>query len=132
MARVTKTELKSYIRWNRTIARHQKSLVNGELDTVDSVTGSSNDFPYLEQTITIEGCDVKREAHLKTKMSNLADKCKRIEAYIENVKDDELRDILRLKYIMGYSWPKVARKMRCGVSADAARMRVERFLKKNC
>jgi len=53
----------------------------------------------------------------------------RIETFIFNIEDSQLRQIFSLRYIDGHSWQAVARRMG-GITADCARMMHDRYLKK--
>lgn len=50
--------------------------------------------------------------------------------YIQSVPDSQLRQIMTLRFIDGYSWGKVARLVK-GNTADSCRKAVKRFLEKN-
>lgn len=54
-----------------------------------------------------------------------------VESYIAAVPDSELRMIMRYHYQDGYSWPKTARLLGEGYTADAVRISVKRFLKED-
>lgn len=53
-----------------------------------------------------------------------------ISKMMEAIKDPELRLIFQLRYFRGYPWPRVAEELPTTLSADGARMKHDRYLKK--
>ena len=51
-----------------------------------------------------------------------------VEEYIQSIEDSRIRKILRLRYIDGMTWIKVAQNMRGQATADSVRMEHNRFL----
>ena len=60
----------------------------------------------------------------------LASELWEISKFIEGMEDPELRLIFHLRYYKGYRWAEVARELPTALSADAARVKHDRYLKK--
>ena len=103
----------------------------------DSVKGSDPYFPYTYHSITIKGVDiedynnkVKRlENKLYKKKHELIDLVNEIIDYIDDVEDSEIRQILTLRYIKGYTWEQVAIHMGSAGDGSTERKKHDRFLK---
>lgn len=117
----------------REIRRLEKQIVS------DTVTGSREDLtigPIMVAGVAEGLADELREkikARL-AKREQFEGKLKRmekdIEEYIQKIADSEVRRIARFRYIDDLEWRQVAVRMGKGYSADACRMRLERYLKK--
>ena len=106
--------------------------------TRDSVQGSSRSFPYTKHSMQIEGVEVPKNRHLKQKYRKMIKSKKykleklklQLEYELNYVEDSTIRDIIRYKYNDGMTWLQVMFKM--GYNSESkARMKLERFLKKN-
>ena len=53
-----------------------------------------------------------------------------ISKFISEIEDPELRLIFQLRYFQGYPWARVAEELPTTLSADGARMKHDRYLKK--
>ena len=53
-----------------------------------------------------------------------------ISKVIADIKDPELRLIFQLRYFRGYPWAQVAEELPTALSADGARLKHDRYLKK--
>lgn len=53
-----------------------------------------------------------------------------ISKVMEAIRDPELRLIFQLRYFRGYKWARVAEELPTTLSADGARMKHDRYLKK--
>lgn len=103
----------------------------------DSVRGSSSVFPYISRSIVIEGIEEKKESKklkkykrlLEEKKDELLDITIDIEEYLKEIDNSRIRQIIRHKYIDGKNWVQIGHLMEA--SADAARMELKRFFKKN-
>ena len=103
----------------------------------DSVRGSSNAFPYISRSIVIEGIEEKEESKklkryrriLEEKKDKLLDITIDIEEYLKQIDNSRIRQIIRYKYIDSKNWVQIGHLME--TSADAARMELKRFFKKN-
>lgn len=80
--------------------------------TSDTVKGSSPEFPYAEQRITISGTEVLAGERLLARYSELsrqlAEEIEAAEAYIEGLNDPDLRTILRMRYVQGKTVDEIA------------------------
>lgn len=106
-------------------------------ETTDVVKASLNHFPYTEHSLTVNGCcELSDEVRNKLitqkqlKKAELEQLRIDIEQYIDSISDSQIRRIIRLKYIKGYSWAKVAKIVKNN-SQDSVRMTCKRFFDKN-
>ena len=127
---MTKSELEQYKKDRRQILR-LKDRLKDDCRTFDTVKGSMPEAPYIERTIILTGIDRVAAAEIQQEITDLERHCDVVKAFIETVPDAELRSIMEFRYIYGYSWPKVMRKMHCTISTDAMRKRVERYFEKS-
>lgn len=108
---------------------------------VDSVSGSSNTFPYIKHICRIEGVidskgKRKLKKMLKHKEAELSKKIVNIEYELNYVKDSEMRQIIRYKYEDCMTNYQVAIKMNEDFrtekyNEDNIRMKLNRFFEKN-
>lgn len=128
---MSQNDLEHYSKWKRSLIWYNEELKQWSYQTVDSVVGSMHEHPYIKRTIAIRGEDIKRKNEIIRTIKTLNEKCAKVEAFIEGVKDEEIKVLLRMHYIEGYSWPKIRRKLRfTNITPDALRVKTERFLKK--
>lgn len=109
---------------------------------VDSVRGSSSQFPYIEHNFTIKGIEdtIKHKKYrrmLKNKEKEIDKKITSFEYMLNSVKDSELRIILRYKYLDGLKNYQIAEAMNKDIkdnkreyTADSIRMQINRFFEK--
>lgn len=105
-------------------------------ETKDVVKASLNHFPYTEHSLTVKGyselSDESRQRLIdqkQLKKAELEQLRLDIEQFIDSINDSQIRRIIRLRYIKGYSWTAVAKKV--GGNRDSVRKTFERFLQKN-
>ena len=98
----------------------------------DVVSGSSDEFPYSVRHFRIEGVDQSRESVLQMRLQRKKKKLERellkVEKYLDQIEDPEIRQIVRLRDELGMSWNDVAAK--CGSTIAAVKMKHKRFLDK--
>ena len=98
----------------------------------DVVSGSSDEFPYSARHFRIEGVDQSKESALQAKLRQKKKKLERellkVEKYLDQIEDPEIRQIVRLRDELGMSWNDVAAK--CGSTIAAVKMKHKRFLDK--
>lgn len=102
---------------------------------IDSVLGSSINFPYTQHNIKIEGYDIKSYGHkvqriqnrLKHKMVELVEEKDRLTEYIYGLDNSDLRQILTYRYINGLSWEQIGKKME--YASITVRSKHDKFLK---
>lgn len=106
----------------------------------DSVRGSSSSFPYTEHSYVIEGIQDTRQYKrykkmLKNKKKELGKKILNFEYQLNSIDDAEIREMLRHKYIDGLKNYQIADVMNHNqkkeYTADAVRMKINRFFEKN-
>lgn len=91
--------------------------------TIDSVSGSSKTYPYIQRHYEINGRDEKKISKLEKRKKYFENKKKKLEEELEyNLKDLAkkdaiLADIIRQRYIENLEWKQIA--MNCGYSTEA-------------
>ena len=133
MGRITKEEL-SQIHWlNKEIAMWQQklerlesqSLVKGQQITGMPSGGNRTMSKVEDRAIMLE--------EIRERIRNLQDRAEReqvrILEYIEGIEDCFIRQIIAYRFVEGMSWKEVAYKMGAGITADAVRMAVDRYLR---
>ena len=105
---------------------------NRKTMATDVVSGSSDEFPYSVRHFRIEGVDQSRESVLQMRLQRKKKKLERellkVEKYLDQIEDPEIRQIVRLRDKLGMSWNDVAAK--CGSTIAAVKMKHKRFLDK--
>ena len=105
---------------------------NRKTMATDIVSGSSDEFPYSVRHFRIEGVDQSRESVLQMRLQRKKKKLERellkVEKYLDQIEDPEIRQIVRLRDELGMSWNDVAAK--CGSTIAAVKMKHKRFLDK--
>ena len=105
---------------------------NRKTMATDVVSGSSDEFPYSVRHFRIEGVDQSKESALQVKLRHKKKKLERellkVEKYLDQIEDPEIRQIVRLRDELGMSWYDVAAK--CGSTIAAVKMKHKRFLDK--
>lgn len=129
---MTAKELKQYQNLKREIVDLNSEI--GRLrnyQSMDVVRSSDDEFPYTERTQKIYGNDSSTLELILAKSlqkANLEERVEKIDKFISNIDDVRLQRAIALKYIKGYSWPRVAHAIG-GNTSDSIRKSVERFLK---
>lgn len=130
---MTKQELSQLYHLNREIERQRGQLDELKMaledvknaTTTDSVKGSQINFPYTQRQIKIEGLTDIDEHRVYKLRSEIADTVKlielkqeqciieynRLQRYICEIQESEIRQIMSLRYINGLSWPQVAKRI---------------------
>lgn len=91
--------------------------------TIDSVSGSSKTYPYIQRHYEINGRDEKKISKLEKRKKYFENKKKKTEEELEyKLKeltkiDAILADIIRQRYIENLEWKQIA--MNCGYSTEA-------------
>lgn len=101
--------------------------------TIDVVKASYSDFPYTEHSLKVYGSDENTQsliAQKQQKKAELEQQRIKIEQFISNIQDCQIRQILKCRYIKGYSWAEVAKAVKGNNTRDSVRIMSIRFLKK--
>lgn len=91
--------------------------------TIDSVSGSSNTYPYIQRHYEINGRDEKKINKLEKRKKYFLNKKKKLEEELEyklkklTEEDSVLADIIRQKYIDNREWKQIA--MNCNYSYES-------------
>lgn len=93
----------------------------------DTVSGSGNEFPFTQHTITIHGVQpklIKQRDHLQAQKEE-------IERFMQNLPNSKLRRIVDYRVVKGMSWEQVAAKMGHRETAWGVKSRYYRIFEKN-
>ena len=121
------------------LKRRLDRIENKETSIVtDSVQGSSRSYPYIKHNCIIEGVEVPKNRHLKSKYRKMIknktyrlEKLKiQLEYELNYVNDSEIRDIIRYRYNDNKTWLQIMFLMDYN-SEEKARIKLKRFLEKN-
>ena len=102
--------------------------------TMDVVRSSDSEFPYTEHSQKIYGNSndtlslIAEKQQEKAELQVLKNE---IEEFINNISDNTIRNILKYRYIKGYSWMRVAKIIGGNNTYDSVRKKAKRFLEKN-
>ena len=104
---------------------------------IDSVQGSSTNYPYIKHNCVIEGIEYPKQGKQKRKLRKLINENKReldkrinnLEYELKKVEDSEVRQIIRLRYEDNLNWIQIMFKMDYK-SESTARTKLDRFLGK--
>lgn len=119
-----------YLTENRKNWHDHDCILNGingtpRIETVFSLPGSHMDNPFREE---IE--ELREE--IQYNMRKCIREQIRLEQYIRDVEDSEMRQILCLRYVNGLPWAQVAASISSYATEDSVRMAHNRFLEKSC
>lgn len=118
------------------IKQIKRELENIEPEySIDSVTGSSINFPYTQHNIKIEGYDTgsyerkiqRIRNRLKRKMIELVEEKDMLTEYIYNLDNSDLRQIFTYRYINGLNWQEIGANM--GYAPITVRSKHDKYLK---
>lgn len=129
---MTKEKLEQYRNLCKEIKELKQEInsIRRDTTTKDSVTGSSPHYPYTVHQIVIEGVDQEHRPiieALQKQLQRANDQRISIETYIADIADSQIRHAIRLKYIQGYSWQRVATEL--GYQDESTpRQKIEKFL----
>lgn len=129
---MTKQELEQLKSLKQEVKQLQNELRHMPL-TTDSVKGSMDEFPYIEQTFKIVGVDMDKAKRLRKKLGRkldeLQDMIEVMEDWLETVPDSEIRTILRLKYRNGMNWARIGEEL--GYDRTTVSKKHSAFIKSN-
>lgn len=82
------------------------------LESSDIVQGSDREFPYIKHNMKVETaeCDRTREL-LRKELQLLKTEYRKLNEFINNIADSEIRRIFRYRYIEGWTFKKIAFRM---------------------
>ncbi|MDE6836949.1 MAG: hypothetical protein K2P33_00955 [Acutalibacter sp.] len=95
---------------------------------IDTVEGSSPEFPYTKHTVSIRGVP-EPSCTQEMKLAQLRAQRQEIEAWVAALPTEKERTLVELHALQKLPWSKVFRQTG-DVSPDAARKQYERILKK--
>ena len=133
---MTKEELSKLQRIIAEIEQIKRELESIEPEyAIDSVTGSSVNFPFTQHNIKIEGYDIKSYDHKVQRIKNrlnhkrleLVEEKDRLTEYIYSLDNSEIRQILTYRYVNGLTWGELGMKM--GYATITVRAKHDKFLK---
>lgn len=97
----------------------------------DVVSGSDREYPYTQHHVTITGIDQRALRRLQRKRQACKKEYDEIAMWIDSIEDSQLRMIFRARYLDGYKWVRVARKVGGDNTADGVRKAHDRYLDNN-
>lgn len=130
---MTKKELSKLYYLNRDIEREKQQLEELRArgtSTTAKVTGLPHVSGVSDKVgdYAIEIADLEKLIEIHTAQS--IREYKRLNLYIQGIDDPQMRLILSLRHVQGYSWTRVAMEIGGGNTADSVRMAHDRFLEK--
>lgn len=129
MVNITKVELKQYRSLKQELIELTANIRNHE--TTNIVVGSSKNFPYIKQHFKVVGTDESDDEvkELLSKRHKIVKRIKRIEKFIDDIEDSEIRMIFTYRYIRGMTWQQIACKLHTVGDGSTERKKHDRFLK---
>ena len=100
------------------------------LESSDIVQGSDREFPYIKHNMKVETaeCDRTREL-LRKELQLLKTEYRKLNEFINNIADSEIRRIFRYRYIEGLKWFQIASRLKVCGDGSTERKKHDRFLK---
>lgn len=130
---MTKKELKQIRYLKREIAdldREIRVLEGKATSTTQTITGMP--FTNTGSDKTSIGADIADlRIELKNQKQRLNREYSRLKAYIYSIDDSYIRQILKYRFIKGWSWARVAYKMGGNNTEDSVRMACDRYINRN-
>lgn len=129
---LTKKELSELYWLNREIEEEQRKLAELKVAATDC-TAKITGLPHVSGThdkigdLSILIAEQKDLIELKVKQSII--EYNRLNRYIKDIPDAQMRMILSLRYVNGLTWQQVADSIGEGNTADAIRKKHDKFLK---
>lgn len=120
-------EMFKHYRHNRMLLERKRRELNDMAQMTDTVRGSSAEWPYVQQTMTVCGRNAAEELKVMAEIHQLEQACRTVENAMRKAPNSSVRLMLELKYVDGLSWEEVAQAMGEAVSDDAMRKRAEAF-----
>ena len=108
---MTKEQLEQYTSIKEEIKELEAELDKRKSPVSDIVTGSMEDYPYTQHSVTIQGLSsdtYSLDLKLTYKKIQLEQQRAEIENFLDSVQDSKIRRIIRLKYIKGNTWKRTA------------------------
>lgn len=134
---VTMEDLKQYLFLRKEILELENELIKTYKQAgkeSDSVTGSLAEFPYTKTSYKLIGDDrctrikVKQlSEQIKKRYDALVSYRIRIETFMENTRNSEIRLIIHLKYIKGMTWLEISKEVYNSLEESTSRKKLERF-----
>lgn len=106
---MTKEQLKQYRGWKQNIGILEKEISNMLGETV-------HDFGYdyskgFKKVVHLDGFNQELYERRLKKLSELEEKIRKAESWIESIEDDRLRFVIRSRYTEDRTWRWIARKL---------------------
>lgn len=121
-------DFKEY-RSNRAEIAEMKQQLGSMEQLSDTVRGSSSEWPYIQQAITVKGRNASEETKIERQIRELELRCRRVDEAITRAPNSMTRRMLRLRYKHGLRWAEVAARMGGDVSVDAVKQRDREFFR---
>lgn len=91
------------------LTAQKRTLENPDV-VQDVVQGSDADFPYIKHNIKVEGTENCPEtlAEIERKLKEIRAEFHKLNKFINDIEDSELRRIFRMRYIDGRTFQQIA------------------------
>lgn len=124
---MTKQKLKDYRYTCKCIKQLEAEL--NDAAVTDSTQGSQSEYPYVKHSVTISGVpDTDTHLAKEKRLSELKVQKAEVERFIDDIPDEQTRDMFKLRYIKGYKLSKTAVEIGGDNTPDGVRMRINRYL----
>lgn len=101
------------------------------IEGMDTVKGSSSEYPYTEHPVTIRGLIPNpRKERLLRRLESLERLVLDADEFMDGIEDVNIARAIRLHFFGGHPWWKVAEMFNEGKVGEAYRKKVLEFLKK--
>lgn len=106
---MTKEQLKLYRGWKQNIGILEKEISNMLGETVHDF---GHDYSKgFKKVVHLDGFNQELYERRLKKLSELEEKIRKVESWIESIEDDRLRFVIRSRYTEDRTWRWIARKL---------------------
>lgn len=125
---MTKEQLKKYRGWKQNIGILEKEISNMIGETVHDY---GHDYSKgFKKVVHLDGFNQELYERRLKKLSELKEKIKKTERWIESIEDDRLRFVIRSRYTEDKTWRWIAKKL-TNASEDYVRIMIhDKFFEK--
>lgn len=98
---------------------------------VDTVSGSSKEYPYIKRTVTIRGYTTEESAAKAAELTQLKHEYKKLTDYIDSIENKQLQVIFILRFIKSLSWRRIAFKIGGNNTEESVKKMVYRYIRQS-
>lgn len=130
--RITRKRLQAIRALRQEIDTLEKKYI--KMPRIEEVADTVGDYSFgTKRTLVIRGQSDERSRNLEEKLlikqAKLENEALLLENFLENVEDSEMRDILRLYFVLGLTQEEIGR--RKGYSRQAITKKIDKFFEEN-